>query len=93
MKNVSEIMFRWCLTYDAVYSLFKCFYYGALTELVNHYTFDFKKDLNSQLSFTCNYVVSPRRGFLVLLVLGMGCVIVLWHSLILPYNHFTNETN
>ena len=22
MKNVSEIMFRWCLTYDAVYILF-----------------------------------------------------------------------
>ena len=24
--------------------------------------------------FTCNYVVSVRRGFLFLLVLGMGCV-------------------
>ena len=21
MKNVSEIMFRWCLTYDAVYNI------------------------------------------------------------------------
>ena len=27
------------------------------------------------LSFTCNHVVSVRRGFLLLLVLGMGCVI------------------
>ena len=40
------------------------------------------------LSFTCNYVFSVRRGFLFLLVLGMGCVILLWHSLGLPYNSF-----
>ena len=33
----------------------------------------------------CNYVVSVRRGFLFLLALGMGCVILLWHSLCLPY--------
>ena len=26
------------------------------------------------LSFTCDYVVSVRRGFLFLLVLGIGCV-------------------
>ena len=38
--------------------------------------------------FTCNYVVSVRRGFLFLWVLGMGCVILLWHSLSLPYNYF-----
>ena len=36
------------------------------------------------LSFTCNYVVSVRRGFILFLVLGMGCVILLWHSLGLP---------
>ena len=29
----------------------------------------------SLLSFTCNYVVSVRRGFFFLLVLGTGCVI------------------
>ena len=40
------------------------------------------------LLFTCNYVVSVRRGFLILLVLGMGYVILLWHSLSLPYNYF-----
>ena len=34
------------------------------------------------------YVVSGRRGFLFFLVLGMGCVILLWHSLGLPYNYF-----
>ena len=37
------------------------------------------------LWITCNYVVSVRRGFLFLWVLGMGCVIQLWHSLSLPY--------
>ena len=25
------------------------------------------------LSFTCNYVISNRRGFLFLLLLGIGC--------------------
>ena len=39
------------------------------------------RELFFLLSFTCNYVVSDRRGFLFLLVLGMGCVILLWHSL------------
>ena len=28
------------------------------------------------------------KGFLFLLVLGMGCVILLWHSPSLPYNYF-----
>ena len=27
------------------------------------------------LSFTCNYVVTVRRGFLFLSVIGLGCVI------------------
>ena len=40
------------------------------------------------LSFTCNYVVSVWRSFLFLLVLGMGCVILLWQTLGLPYNYF-----
>ena len=31
---------------------------------------------------------SVRRGFLFLWMLGMGCVILLWHSLSLPYNYF-----
>ena len=33
-------------------------------------------------------MVSVRRGFLFLLVLGIGCVILLWHSMGLPYNYF-----
>ena len=37
---------------------------------------------------TCNYVVSVRRSFLFLWVLWMGVVILLWHSLSLPYNYF-----
>ena len=47
-----------------------------------------KRELAFLLSFTCNYIVSVRRGFLFLLVLGIGCVILLWHSLCLPYNYF-----
>ena len=39
------------------------------------------------LLFTCNYVVSVWRGFLFLWVLGMGYVILLRHSLSLPYNY------
>ena len=44
------------------------------------------------LLFTCNYVVSVWRGFLFFWVLGMGYVLLLWHSLSLPYNYlvFTN---
>ena len=40
------------------------------------------------LLFTCNYVVSVWRGSLFLWVLGTGYVILLWHSLSLPYNYF-----
>ena len=48
-----------------------------------------KRELICMLLFTCNYVVSVWRGFLFLWVLGMGYVILLWHSLSLPYNYFT----
>ena len=34
-------------------------------------------------------VFSARRDFLFLLVLGMDCVILLWHSPGLPYNYCT----
>ena len=47
-----------------------------------------KRELICLLLFTCNYVVSVRRGFLFLRVVGMGYVILLWHSLSLPYNYF-----
>ena len=40
------------------------------------------------LPSTYNYLISVRRDFLFLLVLGLGCVILLWHSLGLPYNYF-----
>ena len=46
-----------------------------------------KRELICLLLFTCNYVVSVWRAFLFLLVLGMGYVILLWHSLSLPYNY------
>ena len=47
-----------------------------------------KRELICLLSFACNYVVFVWRGFLFLCVLGMGYVILLWHSLSLPYNYF-----
>ena len=47
-----------------------------------------KRELICLLLFTCNYVVSVWRGFLFLWVLGMGYVILLWHSLSLPNNCF-----
>ena len=47
-----------------------------------------KRELICLLSFTCNYVVFVWRGFLFLWVLGMGYVILLWHSLRLTYNYF-----
>ena len=47
-----------------------------------------KRELICLLLFTCNYVVSVWRGLLFLWVLGMGYVILLWHSLSLPYNYF-----
>ena len=46
-----------------------------------------KRELICLLLFTCNYVVFVWRGFLFLWVLGMGYVILLWHSLGLPYNY------
>ena len=45
-----------------------------------------KRELICLLLFTCNYVVFVR-SFLFLWVLGMGYVILLWHSLSLPYNY------
>ena len=50
-----------------------------------------KRELVCLLLFSCNYVVSVWRGFLFLWVLGMGYVILLWHSLSLPYNYFVGN--
>ena len=47
-----------------------------------------KRELICLLLFTCNYVVYFWRGFLFLWVLGMGQVILLWHSRSLSYNYF-----
>ena len=47
-----------------------------------------KRELICLLLFICNYVVSVWRGFLFLWVLVMDYVILLWHSLSLPYNNF-----
>ena len=50
-----------------------------------------KRELICLLLFNCYYVVSVMKGFLFLLVLGMGCIISLWHSLGLPYYHLTQN--
>ena len=66
-----------------LYSFVVCLYVsvsGSLTSV--------GEERANLLLFTCNYVVSVRRGFLFLLVLGMGYAILLWHFLSLPYNSF-----
>ena len=50
-----------------------------------------KRELICLLSFACNYVVFVWRGFLFLWVLGMGYVILLWHSLSLLYNYIEDS--
>ena len=52
-----------------------------------------KRELIRLLLFTCNCVVSVWRGFLFLWVLGMDYVILLWHSLSLPYNYSETSFN
>ena len=52
-----------------------------------------KRELICMLLFTCNYVVFVWRSFLFLWVLGMDYVILLWHSLSLPYNHFAGNND
>ena len=52
-----------------------------------------KRDLIRPLLFTCNSVVSVRRGFLFVWVLGMGYIILLWHFLSLPYNYLDGHVN
>ena len=47
-----------------------------------------KRELLCLLLFTYSSVVSVRRGFSWLWVLGMGCIILLWHSLGLPNIYF-----
>ena len=49
------------------------------------------RELICLLLFTCSCMVSIRRGFIFLWVLGMGCVILLLHSLSLPYHYYTES--
>ena len=43
-----------------------------------------KRELVFLLLFTCSFVVTVLGRFLFLLVLGMDCAFLLWHSLDLP---------
>ena len=47
-----------------------------------------KRKLIFLLSITRNYVVPVRRGFLFLLVVKIGCVILLWLSLGIHFTYF-----
>ena len=67
------------------YFVFFCYLFAVVDKLPRLG----KRELICLLLFTCNYVVSVRRGFLFLWVLGMGYVILLWHSLSLPYIFFS----
>ena len=65
------------------------FTHQCINTVVDHLPRLGKRELICLLLFNCNYVVSVWRGFLFLWVLGMGYVILLRHSLSLPYNYFT----
>ena len=67
-----------CILYSIVNYLYVCCS-GSITSVGEERTI-------CLLLFTCIYVVSLWRGFLFLLVLEMACVVLLWHSLGLPYN-------
>ena len=49
-----------------------------------------KRELICLLSFTCNYVVLCSERFPLPLGAydGLTCILLLWHSLSLPYNYF-----
>ena len=66
------MFFEW--VFHVLYSFVVCLYVsvsGSLT-LIGE-----ERERTCLLLFTCNYVVSVRRGFLFLRVLGMGYVIYL----------------
>ena len=72
--------------------VFFCCLFICIKAVVDQLPWFGKRELICLLLFTCNYVVSVWRGFLFLWVLGMGYVIVLWHSLSLPYNYLARVT-
>ena len=87
----------WCNSYLVFYEvcvLCHILYYIVIYLFVNCSgsitSFGEERELICLLSFTCYYVIPFRRGFLFLWVLEMGCVILLWHSLSLPYNYVLN---
>ena len=71
---------------EKVFHIVLCFL--LLLAIVDQFHRLGKRELICLLLFTCNYVVYVWKGFLFLWVLGMGYVILLWHSLRIPYNYF-----
>ena len=67
-----------------LYSIVSCLYLNCSRSI----TSVGEETANCLLSFACDHVVPGRKGFLFLWVLGVGCFILLWHSLRLPYNYF-----
>ena len=80
--------FSWIPLYFNPKSTCSCNKLSECIRTLEHELWLGKRELICLLLFTCNYMVSFRRGFLFLWVLGMGYVILLLHSLSLPYNYF-----
>ena len=77
-------IFRVGVSFRILYSFVSYLYVTVADQL----PWWWERELICLLLFTCNYVVCVRRGFLFLCLLGIGCVILLWYSLGLPYNYF-----
>ena len=70
---------------------FVFYFYVYMKAVANQLPRFGKRELIFMLSFTCYYVIFLPRGFLFRFVLAIGCVTLLWHSLVLPYNYFDRE--
>ena len=74
-----------------LYFVFYCKLFICIKAVADQLHWLGKRELVCLLSFTCNYVVSVWKGFLFLWVLG--CIILLWHSLSLPYSILNKHSN
>ena len=76
--------------------LLACFYFAMREVSLTGKRDDMTDAFNSTSKYLDDllfyYVVFVRRGCLFLLVLGIGCVILLCHSLDLPYNYSIDHT-
>ena len=80
------VMSRLNITEPAVF-IFLMLYVHLSENLADSFNRLGKRELIVLLLFICDYLVSVRRSFLFPLVLGIGCVILLCHSLARRYNY------